>query len=175
MKHIFKPCRRILCLLLSLAVLLCAAPLAGAEDGGTVTLSSTSVSQGGSAYLYLGVQDVEGLSALELYIRYDGENLHFSSAAKSGLGNTTDTQLHCNEIEPGLLHLVLVTSSAEGISGNGNLARLVFQADAAAVCPAYPMEVIVNDALNTAGETLPMGTQNGSIQVSARPTNSVYL
>ena len=175
MKHIFKPCRRILCLLLSLAVLLCAAPLAGAEDSGTVTLSSTSVSQGDSAYLYLGVQNVEGLSALELYIRYDGENLSFSSAAKSGLGNTSDTQLLCNEIEPGLLHLVLATSSAEGISGTGNLARLGFQADAAAVCAAYPMEVIVNDAISAAGETLAMGTQNGSIQISARPTNSVYL
>ena len=175
MKHVFKPCRRILCLLLSLAVLLCAAPLAGAEDSGTVTLSSTSVSQGSSTSLYLGVQNVEGLSALELYIRYDGENLSFSSAAKSGLGDTTDTQLLCNEIEPGLLHLVLVTSSAEGISGNGNLARLVFQADVSAVCAVYPVEVIVNDAVNAKSETLTMGSQNGSIQVSARPTNSVYL
>ena len=175
MKHLVNQSRRILCLALSLAVLFCAAPLARAEEHGTVTLSSTSVSQGSSTSLYLGVQNVEGLSALDVYIRFDSENLSFSSAAKYSLGSTSGTYLLCDEMEPGLLHLLLANNSDAGISGSGSLVRLVFQANAAAACASYPVEVIVNDVLNTALEPLTMDTQNGSIQVYARSTNSIYL
>ena len=57
----FRPIRRALCLLLCLGVLLAAAPPARAGTAGSLSLSTGSVSQGGSVTLRLRAEQLTGL------------------------------------------------------------------------------------------------------------------
>ena len=162
----FRPIRRALCLLLCLGVLFAVAPPARAGTAGSLSLSTGSVSQGGSVTLRLRAEQLTGLGALDLYLRYDSENLSYTSHTKTGLGTGDGTLLLCSETEAGLLHLTMACAS--GISGTGELAQITFTARDGAACQDYPVELIVSEALDPEGASLALGASSGTIQVSAR-------
>ena len=162
----FRPIRRALCLLLCLGVLLAAAPPARAGTAGSLSLSTGSVSQGGSVTLRLRAEQLTGLGALDLYLRYDRENLSYTSHTKTGLGAGDGTLLLCSETEAGLLHLTMACAS--GILGTGELAQITFTARDGAACQDYPVELIVSEALDPEGASLALGASSGTIRVSAR-------
>ena len=162
----FRPIRRALCLLLCLGVLFAAAPPARAGTAGSLSLSTGSVSQGGSVTLRLRAEQLTGLGALDLYLRYDSENLSYTSHTKTGLGTGDGTLLLCSETEAGLLHLTMACAS--GILGTGELAQITFTARDGAACQDYPVELIVSEALDPEGASLALGASSGTIQVSAR-------
>ena len=162
----FRPIRRALCLLLCLGVLLAAAPPARAGTAGSLSLSTGSVSQGGSVTLRLRAEQLTGLGALDLYLRYDSGNLSYTSHTKTGLGAGDGTLLLCSETEAGLLHLTMACAS--GILGTGELAQITFTARDGAACQDYPVELIVSEALDPEGASLALGAGSGTIRVSAR-------
>ena len=175
MRNTIRLSRSFLCSLLLAAMLLCFGTAASADAETGITLSSSSLAQGSSVSLYLGVENSPGISAMDIYLRYDSDALSFLSAAKYSLGNSSEVLLLCSENEPGLIHLMLVHGGTGGFSGTGKLVSLTFAAQSDAACTSYPVELIVNDVLNTSDQPLSVSAGNGSLQVTERSTDTVYL
>ena len=147
--------KKILALLLSLSLVLSAAPVfAGAAQGQRVVAGTSSANAGGSGSLTLKAENVTNIASMEVYLYYDPTVLTVTGTSNGSL--LSGAQVSVNTGEAGTVKLVMM--SLNGVSGSGNLLTVSYQIRSACTPGTYPITVAVGGAYDTQLKPVTVGS-----------------
>ena len=155
--------KRILALLLTLCLMISAAPVfAGAATGQQVSANAVTVTAGNTASVTLKAENFTNIAALDVYVYYDASVLTVSSTSTGS--KLSGEQSSVNTAQAG--EIKLSAMSLNGISGSGNLLTVYFQTSADCTPGTYPIEVAIGRAYDTNLAVATVGRANGSVTVN---------
>ena len=169
--------KRSLALLLSLCLLLSAAPVyAGAATGQQISANAVTVTAGNTATVTVKAENFSAIAVFGLEIYYDASVLTLSSASAGSF--LSGTQNSVNTAEAGVI--TMNAMSLEGVSGSGTILTLYFETAADCTPGTYSVKLAVGDAYAAGTEGIvpaTIGAVNGSVTVKeqvATETFSIY-
>ena len=135
--------KRITALLLSICLLLSAAPVyAGAAAGQRVSANAVTVTAGNTAYVTLTAENFENIAALDVYVYYDPAIFTVGGTYTGWM--LSGAQASINSSEAGTIKLSAM--ALDGISGTGELMSVCFRTNYACKPGTYPISVAVGRA-----------------------------
>lgn len=156
--------KRLLCITLAAALLLCVWPLGVlADTAPTVTAVSVTVTQGSTATVNINAADFANVAAADITLFYDPMVLSVTKTANGGMINGSTRLLSVNTDTLGQVRMS--ASAVTGFSASGTLAKITFQAAADAPVGSYPLTVTVGDAYGTDLAPVTVGKVSGTITV----------
>lgn len=150
-------------------------------DGASVVLvpSSTSVAVGGTVTLDVNIQGVSNLYGAEVRLSFDATRLQVQDALPFQTGiqitpgtfpNPADGFVAVNSVDNAagtIIYAITLLAPAQPVSGNGTLARIVFQGVNAGSANVVFTSVSL---LNNLTQTIPATTANATITVTGTAT-----
>lgn len=157
--------KRLTALLLTLCLVLSAAPVnAGAVTGQYVSANTVVVTAGNTAYVTLRAGNFENVAALDVDIYYDPAALTVADFYNGEM--LSGAQASVNTAQPGRITLSLM--SLDGISGSGGLLYIYFSTKYDCAPGGYPIAVTVGRAYNGDLQAAEVSGVSGSVIVNER-------
>ena len=152
--------KRLLCILLALALILAPLPVSAAQ-GAAVRCGSGQGQPGDYLYFPITAEDLSAVAAMELALFYDPEVLEFVTCDNGWLLGDALVSSH----DAGG-SLTLTAISAEGISGSGELFYLGFLVRQDCAPGKYPLTLTAGEVYDTALSPVSLSARGGSVTVT---------
>lgn len=159
--------KRLLCITLAAALLLCIWPLGVlADTAPTVTAAAVTVQQGSTVTVNISAANFSDVAAADITLYYDPDILTVTKTVSGGMINGSTRLLSVNTDTAGQIRMS--ASAVTGFSASGTLARITFQAAADAPAGSYPLTVTVGDAYGTDLAPLAVSKVSGTVTVKEK-------
>lgn len=158
--------KRIIALALLAALVLPVLPVAAATTP-SLTVETSTVTQGSSVSLSVTAADLVSLGTLELALYYDSAALSVSSVTAGGLFSSE--MFDYNADEAGVIRVNCV--SFAGVSGSGTVLTVIFTASSTA-SGTYPITLAVGDCYNASLQPVEVSSTSGSITVNEKEVSN---
>ena len=152
--------KRLLCILLALALVLSPLPVSAAQ-GASLHCGSGQGQSGDYLYLPITAEDLAAVAALELTLFYDPDVLEFISCGNGWLLGDALVSTH----DAGG-SLTLTAISAGGISGSGELFSLCFMVRYDCEPGKYPLTLAAGEVYDTSLSPVSLSAKSGSVTVT---------
>ena len=160
--------KKFIAMMLGVAVFFTAIPAfvlqAETTTTSALTVSSTTVTAGNSVSVYVNAQNWENIAGLNFAIYYDSSAFKLSNTYNGSLMGSTVADVNKNT------EGVVTTSflSVDGISGSGQVMRIVFTSLSTAKAGDYDLELVVSEAYNTNFEDVTISKTSGKITINEK-------
>ena len=133
-----------------------------------IYLKETTSYQGSSGYIYVYASNFENIGAIKYMIKYDSSVITITGAYADNLasGNVSDI----NHLEAGFVKQSI--ASVDGINGNGRLMYINYTVKKDAPVGKYPLEIIVEEAVDTSTKNVTIVKQKGILIVKEKSSSA---
>lgn len=167
--------KKFIALVLGVAVFFTAIPAFTLQAEDTISpglsVSTTTVTAGNSVSVYVNAQNWEKLAGLNFAIHYDSSALQVSNTYNGSL--VSSAVVDVNKSAAGVVQASLI--SLDGISGSGQVLRIVFSSLSVATPGDYDLELVVSEAYNTGFEDITISKTSGKITVNERTATETQV
>ena len=133
-----------------------------------IYLKETTSYQGSSGYIYVYASNFENIGAIKYMIKYDSSVITITGAYADNLasGNVSDI----NHLEAGFVKQSI--ASVDGINRNGRLMYINYTVKKDAPVGEYPLEIIVEEAVDTSTKNVTIVKQKGILIVKEKSSSA---